>query len=276
MTKKIYILIISLIAPIYAVSAANTCSIFIHGYTSNNENYFGDLPRQVLWDSSQNIEEASLDVAQGIIEQMDTCEDDDLIILRPHSYGVSQVLYILGLGKRFQDTYPDNKFVKIYKRTFEVFSYTGAFHGTPLMNIVCSSRLTRKIGKFFGKSCVPSLLTNTINGPTDYVHSPGVPTYLIYSTDRSGYYGALGGIISKYKVSFFSFFFRGTRNQNDNTLPIASTKACASQKLMKKRDSTCKKIDSTFFKDYYHLTDKNHTEFLTDKEIMLMGSINED
>jgi len=276
MIKKTGYCILLYLLIITSTYASSTCSIFIHGYTSNNIDYFGELPRQVLWDSSKNLEESAPEVAQGILEQMDSCQKDDLITLRPHSYGAAQVVYILGLGRRFQDKYPDHDYVKIYKKTFEVISYTGAYQGTPLMNLVCSNLVTNYIASKFGKSCVRSLLTNSLEGPSQYVNSPGIPTYLIYSTDRSGYYGTTGTVIAKYKITFFDFLFRRTRNQNDNTLPLASTLGCAKLDVLRYENSNCKKIDSNFFEDYFHIKDGHHTEFLKDSHFMLMGSINED
>ena len=44
---------------------ASTCNIFIHGYTRSGYKYFNDLPRQVLWESSQSIEKSAVEVAQG-------------------------------------------------------------------------------------------------------------------------------------------------------------------------------------------------------------------
>ena len=258
-----------------SAAAKDYCNIFIHGYTANSTNYFGDLPRQVIWDSSKDIEDSAPDVASKILEKMQSCKSDQLITLRPHSYGASQVFYILGLGKRFKNLYPDHDFVKVYKKTFNVFSYTGAYHGTPLMNLVCSNGLTRFLGRVFGKSCVRTLLTSSSKDVTSYVNSPGVPTYLIYSSNRSGYYGTIGALISKYLVGGFQYIFRGRRNQNDNTLPISSTRACAKVKAMYSRDSNCKKIDPNYFIDFYHERDRNHTGFLKDKEFMLMENSNE-
>jgi hypothetical protein len=274
MTKTLKIIFIFILLP-SSVFAAKTCSIFIHGYTPTSESYFGELPRQVHWDSSKNIEVASLEVAKGILEKMDTCEDGDLITLRPHSYGAAQVFYILGLGKRFQAKYPNHDFVKVYKKTFEVFSFTGAYHGTALMNLVCSNFLTKTIGDRFGKSCVESLLTSTLSGATDYVNSPGVPTYLIHSTNRSGYLGTTGGIIAKFGVSFWDYYIKGVRDQNDNTLPISATRGCANQETMKNENDNCKKIDSNFLIDFFHEKESNHTEFLDDADFMYMGSIDE-
>jgi hypothetical protein len=246
------------------------CNIFIHGYTKSGEGYFGDLPKQVVWDSSKSIQKSSPEVATKILEQMDSCEKDSLIVLRPHSYGAAQVLYILGQGKRFQKYFPDHDFVKIYKNVHEVYSYTGAYHGTPIMDIVCSNKFTKFIGAYFGKSCVQTLTTSSISDVSSFVHSPGVPTYLIYSSDRSGYFGTLGTIISKHMISLRQFIFKRKRNQNDNTLPIYSTRACAEIIPMLDENSNCKKLDSEYFIDFYHEENYHHTEFLLDKKFMLM------
>jgi hypothetical protein len=274
--NRFFLLAVTLLAFSNSVMSKNTCSIFVHGFTANNKDYFGDLPRQVHWDSSQNIEEAADEVALGILDQIDTCSVNDIIVLRPHSYGAAVVMYILGIGRRFQNKYPDHHFVEIYKKTYEVVSYTGAYHGTPLMDLVCSNTSTKIVGGTFGKSCVESLLTNSVKSVTNYVNNPGVPTYLVHSTDRSGYLNSTGTLIARDGVSFTDFYFKGMRNQNDNTLPISSTRACASQEVMLGENQNCKKINSSYFIDYFHEKNRNHTEFLEDKGFMLMGSIGED
>ncbi len=252
------------------------CHIFIHGYTAQSEGYFGELPRQVIWDSSNTIHRSSPEVATKILEQIETCDKDDLIVLRPHSYGAAQILFILGQGKRFQHFFPNHDFVKIYKKTYEVYSYTGAYHGTPIMDIVCSNKFTKRIGALFGKSCVETLTTSTISDVSSFVTSPGVPTHLIYSSDRSGYWGTLGAIISKHMVCVFQYIFKKKRNQNDNTLPIYSTRACAEVQPMLDEDSNCKKLDSQYFVDFHHERKYHHTEFLLNEEFMLMENTGEE
>jgi hypothetical protein len=249
------------------------CNIFIHGFTSNNINYFGDLPRQVLWDSTKEITEAAPEVATKVLEQIDTCNKDDLIVLRPHSYGVAIVHYILGQGRRFQDFSPYHDFVQIYKKTIHVYAYTGAYHGTALMDLVCSNTASKYVLDKFGKSCIKSLTTSPLNDVSSLVSNPGVPTYLIHSTNRSGYLGYLGStgkIIARSMVGFFDFYLNGTRNQNDNTLPIYATRACSKAQLMKNEDQNCRKLDSNYFIDFKHEKEMHHTEFLTNKDFMLM------
>ncbi len=253
-----------------SLHAQDGCHIFIHGYTAHQFNYFGDLPRQVLWDSSEEIEVSAPKVARKILEEMETCPPGEPIILRPHSYGVAQVHYILGKGFQFQDYYPEHDFVLIYKRTLEVYAYTGAYHGTPLMDLVCSNRVTAALGSKFGKSCVRSLTTSYIDNVFAKVASPGVPTHLIYSSNRSGALGTTGTIIASHMVGFLNFA-KGIRNQNDNTLPIYATRACAEKQLMPERDSNCKKLDSNYFIDFHHTHDFNHTNFLKMKDFMQMG-----
>lgn len=250
--------------------AKEVCNIFIHGYTSNEIRYFGELPRQVIWDSSEELEVSAPKVAKKILEEMETCSSGDAVVLRPHSYGASQVQYILGKGFQFQELYPNHDFVQVYKRTIEVYAYTGAFHGTPLMDLVCANKITSALGSWFGKSCVKSLTTSAVDNVSSKVTSPGVPTHLIYSSNRSGYLGTLGNIIATHMVGFFSYL-KGTRNQNDNTLPIYATRACAEKQLMPYADSNCKKLDSNYFIDFHHTEKFNHNQFLRNNEFMQMA-----
>ena len=255
----------------FPVLASQTCDIYIHGYTAEGVGYFGDLPRQVIWDSSQEIEVAAPDVATKILEQMQTCPADAAIVLRPHSYGAAQVHFILSKGHLFQDLSPEHPYVEIYRRTIEVYSYTGAYQGTPLMDLVCANAITRKIGEFIGKACVRTLTTSPVDNVAAKATTPGVPIHLITSSNRSGYYNTTGTIISKHMVGFFDFIL-GRRNQNDNTLPLYSTRACAEQQLMPKEDSKCEKLDGNYFIDFYHTTELNHNEFLKDEAFMGMTS----
>lgn len=250
---------------LYAVS---DCNIYIHGYTPNGKNYFGDLERQVVWDANQEIEVSAPIVAAKILDQIETCPVKSRVVLRPHSYGAAQVHYILGKGLIFHEHFPEHNYSKIYKRVSSVYAYTGAFHGTPVMDLVCTNKLTKLIGDLFGRECVHTISTSNIDNVAYKVQSPGVPTHLIYSTDRSGYLGTLGTIIAKHLVSWWSFVFKKVRNQNDNTLPIYATRGCAEKKLMKYEDSNCEKIDENYFIDFYHEKNRHHTEFLKDKEFM--------
>ena len=184
-------------------SFAQSCDIYIHGYTADGNDYFGDLPRQVVWDASQEVEVSSVEVAQKVLKQVESCDSNMPVVLRPHSYGAAQVQYILSRGHQFQDIYPDHIFVKVYKVTTEVYAYTGAFQGTPLMDLVCANRLTRYVGKLVGKSCVRTLSTSKVDNIVSKATSPGVPTFLITSDDRSGYLKTTGTIISKHMISFF-------------------------------------------------------------------------
>lgn len=252
--------------------AKAACNIFIHGYTSENHGYFGEMPRQVLWDSSKVVEDSAPEVAKGILEQMSTCPKGSLITLRPHSYGAAQVLFILGQGRRFQDKYPYHDFVKIYKSTFEVYSYTGAYHGTPLMDLICSNKQTSNLGSLAGKPCVKTLLTSKIHSVSAFVSNPGVPTHLIFSTNRGGYLGLPGRIIAGSGISFVDYYFNNIVNQNDNTLPLASTKACSKYEVISNKDKKCKKLNGQFFFNFHHEKKYSHTEFLKNKNFMLMGN----
>ena len=267
--KTIFITGIVSIVIIDHVLAAD-CDIFIHGYTPEGLGYFGELPRQVVWNANEPIEISAPKVADKILELMDTCDKDDPVVLRPYSYGVAQVHYILGKGKQFQTLYPEHKYVQIYQRTTEVYAFTGAYHGTPLMDLICAKKVTQTLGKRFGRLCVTTLTTSKTFNVSHIVQSPGVPTHLIYSSDRSGFGGLLGGIIAKHLVDWKSFIFHGVRNQNDNTLPLYATKACAEQQLIVDPEFECKNLDSNYFVNFYHLKDKSHSGYVDDHEFMLI------
>ncbi|OFZ60479.1 MAG: hypothetical protein A2381_13155 [Bdellovibrionales bacterium RIFOXYB1_FULL_37_110] len=266
MQKIIGMIVVLYISNLWAAD----CDIFIHGYTPEGQGYFGDLPRQVVWNANEPIEISAPKVADKILELMDTCEKDAPIVLRPHSYGVAQVHYILGKGKQFQALYPEHKFVQIFQRTTEVYAFTGAYHGTPLMDLICAKKVTQTLGKRFGRLCVTTLTTAKTFNVSNLVQSPGVPTYLIYSSDRSGYGGLLGGIIAKHLVDWKSYIFHGVRNQNDNTLPLYATKACAEQQLIEDPEFECKNLDSNYFVNFYHLKDISHSGYVDDHEFMLI------
>lgn len=273
---KLLFALISLFVIVYSPhSIAQDCDIYIHGYTPNGKNYFGDLERQVLWNANQEVESSAPEVAQKILKQIDTCPYDSNIVLRPHSYGAAQVHYILAKGRRFQHLFPEHDFVRVYQAVNEVYAYTGAYHGTPLMDLVCLNKLTRAIGAVVGRSCVRTLTTSKVENIAYIAGSPGVPTHLITSSNRSGFYGIPGTILAKHMVSWRSYLFGGVRNQNDNTLPLYATNACADKKVMQSSGTTCLKIDSTFFVDFVHTRDFNHQNFLKNEEFMRMVSENE-
>ncbi len=245
------------------------CDVFIHGFTSQSEGYFGDLPRQVHWNSQQEIPDAGPEVARKILDQIETCDLESRVVLRPHSYGVGVVHYILGKGYQFQTAFPDHEFVQVYKKVHEVYAYTGAFQGTAIMDFVCSSLFTESLASIFGKTCVKSLSTSKVDNAIFHVQTPGVVTHLITSSDSTGTYGTSSTLIGKSGVSFLDFAL-GKRNQNDNTLPLTSTKACSSYNAILKDDIECVKVDSNFIFDFHHTREFHHFEFLNNKEFLLM------
>ncbi|MAF78706.1 MAG: hypothetical protein CME60_11115 [Halobacteriovoraceae bacterium] len=247
------------------------CDILIHGFSfkKDSDQYFGDLPNQVIWDSSEEIEVAAPTVAQGILEKMENCAHDAPVTLRPHSYGAAVVHFILGKGNLFQDAFPDHPYVLIYKRTTEVYAFTGAYHGTPLMDVVCANRFTRAIIELLGTSCVKGLSTSEIDNVGTKVTSAGIPTYLIYSTKREAYLGTTGLLLAKHMVSFKDFR-KGLRNQNDDTLPLYAAKGCAVKQIMESPDAQCEKLDPYFMEDFYHTNEYGHLEFRKIREFMYM------
>jgi len=248
---------------------AKDCPIFIHGFTSDSDKYFGNLPRQVKWDSSKKLEDAAPEVAKKILNHSKSCHKDDNIILRAHSYGAAVSFYILGMGRRYQNDFPDHDFTKVYKMSTEFYSYTGAYSGTSVMDILCGSKLIRKISELFGKNCVPSLTTNSRHHPSEQITNPGVPTYLTYATNRGAFKGTIGAIIAMDRVPWRDWF-DGKRNQNDSVLPQHSTRGCSTVKAMTEKEENCTKINSQYFKDFYWEKEMTHNELTKDEDFMLM------
>jgi len=270
MKHLFFLFIILALTCVFSFSSyAEDCNIFIHGYTRKSEGYFGNLPRQVLWNSSLPIEESSPLVAAGILEQMKTCAQGSSIILRPHSYGASQVFYILGLGKRLQKLRPFHPYVEIYKKVISVMSYTGAYHGTPMMDYRCAqSKAFENIADWLGKDCVTNLSSSRQLDAAYQVTSTGVPTYLIYSTNNSGFMNLAGKFLSKQEVNY-SDYKNGLILQNDNSLPLYSTMGCAGTDPITDPLGTCRKIDSNFMFDLFHETRYHHLAFKNKSEYML-------
>lgn len=258
---KYFVFLLTLL--LQASAWGQMCNIFIHGYTGEKQDdYFKNLPRQVVWDSSLEITKSAPQVASSILKEMETCPEEFPVVLRPHSYGGAQVLYILGQGRRFQNLLPDHDFVKIYKRTSMVMSYTSAYHGTPLMDVVCSSNTTEKVGSLAGMPCVPTLLSSEQVDVSSFVTTPGIPTYLIYSSNHKGYFGIPGLLIGKFGLGFKDFFNKKKFNQNDTTLPISATMACGTNAPIFDPEEKCKKLDGNYFIDVFHEKDFSHLGFL--------------
>ncbi len=253
---------------------ASVCTIFVHGYTRTADDYFGKLPHQVKWDSSLPILKAAPQVAQGILKEIASCEKDSPVILRTHSYGAAQVYYILSQGKRFQELYPNHSFVQIYKRTVATYAYTGAFHGTPIMDLLCSSKVVMDIGDWASKPCVLSLMSSPQLDVSHYVTSPGVPFYLLYSTDDDAWLGIPGKIIGHFGQSFFEYEIRNHKTQNDNTLPTYASLGCSSTSPLIHPEDNCLKLDSNFFFDIYHESKLGHLDFRKNKKYMTKTQAN--
>ncbi len=269
-----YYILLSLLITIFSISIyAEPCNLLIHGYTTDTENYFGELPHQITWNAIAEIPDAAEELAANILTEIQTCDPQAPIVLRVHSYGAAITFYILGQGKRFSKMMPDHNFVKIYKLTTAVYSYAGAYHGTQLMDTICSGGTTRLLGRVFGKPCVKSLTTDPLLHATNTVTDPGVPIHLIYSTNSRKYLGTIGTLIGRAGLTWEQIS-SGFRNQNDSILPQSSTRGCLNQPEMFKKTSNCKKINSNYFIDFFRTDDDGHNDFLENEEFMLR--INDD
>lgn len=263
MKKLIFLAIFSYFSHIQE-AYSEVCNIFIHGYTTNSENYWSNLERQVHWDTSQNYQEAAVEVSHKILEQMKTCGDRP-ITLRSHSYGVPVTFYILGQGNRFKELYPEHDFVKVQEKTSAFYSYSGAYNGTPVMDLICGNALIGAATGLFDRNCVTSLTTNPSNHPSSEVTNPGVPVYIMYSTNRHAYASTLGTIMALTDISFKNWI-AGKRNQNDSVLPLHSIRGCAEAQTMFDPEQNCEKIDSFFFQDFIYAPDYTHNGYLENKE----------
>jgi hypothetical protein len=255
------------------VILASTCDVFIHGYTSKPHKYFGDMPRQVEWNSNQSHQKAAPAVAKEILKQTKSCPKDSAIVVRAHSYGAAVIFYILGMGKRFQKDFPSHDFTKVYKMVTEVYSFTGAYSGTLVMNVVCGSKVIGFFAKLFGKPCVPALSTNPQFHVSEQVTYQGVPTNVIYSTNTNGYKNTLGNFL-KFAGVKFNDIRDGIRNQNDSLLPQHSSLACAKVQVLTDPDQKCKKINSIYFNDFRWETEYSHNNFKENRDFMTMDISN--
>lgn len=250
-----------------ALLAQDVCDILIHGYTKNGKKYFKKMPRQVVWNSQQNIEQAAPLMAKKILEHANQCDANMPVVLRAHSYGAAVAFYILGQGKKFADLMPDHDFVKVYKRTTALYSFTGAHRGTYLMDLVCSSHVIKFIMKLFGSKCVPSLSTEKIYHAANEVTDPGVPVYLIHSTDDGAYLGITGSILGARGISDEDYE-KGVRHQNDSVLPQFSTRGCAQHKVMTNGLEDCEKINENYMINFLRTKKFSHNKFRKKADFM--------
>jgi hypothetical protein len=256
-------------------SSNETCDIFIPGYNAEKyettRDYFGPWNRHVYWNTKQEIPDAAEEMASKIWDVIQNdCLADEPVVLRAHSYGVAVIAYILGKGHRYVEQFPEHKFVKIYRRVFAIYSYTGAFRGTPIMDLLCSNGFIGKVAAVFSQKCVLSLSSATNHHPFHYISSVGVPIHLIYSSDRSAFGGIPGLIMAISGVGWNRFFIDGLRNQNDSVLPTYSTRGCGSNNPLFGADANCSKLDPDYMLDFFWLDTTSHNDFLDDPAIMWM------
>lgn len=264
---KIRLLYITIFLISFSNLYANVCNIFIHGYTNSSEGYWGEQERQVYWDSNKDHKEAAIEVAKKILIESKSCGNAP-IVLRAHSYGVAVTFYILGQGNRFSKIRPNHDFVKVQMLTTALYSYSGAYNGTPIMDLICGNNLLGKITSYFNKKCVKSLTTSSLFHPSNEVTNPGVPVYLIYTTNSHDYGNTVGTLIGANGIPFWQWL-KGKRNQNDSVLPTYSTRACSSTNALTRPDQNCEKIDSNFFIDFKFDSNYTHNEYLDDSEFIL-------
>ena len=252
--------------PLTLLAKTETCDIYIHGY-GQVPNSFKEMPLNVQWDSQLELEDAAPSLGSAILERIGECEKIP-VVLKAHGYAAAVVHYILGLGRRFANTFPEHDYVKVFQQVTSVNSYGGAFHGTPLMDYICAKGDNLVIREVMGENCLLSMTTSLLHHSSATVTSPGVPIFLIYSTDQSDYEGITGEVIARHGLSWEDYQLSGRRNQNDSIIPQFSSLGCAEIGVMERPTSNCRKIHPTYFIDLLHVDNYSHFEMVESFEIL--------
>jgi len=243
------------------VFAARICDVYIHGVMRSDA--FDSMSRSVHWDSTLEIEEAALELAPKILKKIDECDPDIPVVLKAHDYGVSVVYYILGQGRRFEKFLPNHDFVQVYKNVVAVYSFAGAFLGTPLMDLICSDGEYPLIREIIGRTCVLSMSSSRLHRATALVPPPKIPFYLIYSTRSNG---AGGEYLSAYRNLVHDN--PSDANLNDGVIPLYSAKGCSQPADMFKVGDGCDIVDVSSFFDFVHTDTLGHFEMVDDVEFI--------
>ncbi len=257
---------ISMVLLMRSAFASESCNIYIHGY-SKDTSYWNHLPRHINWNSALELESAADELAPKLWTEISGCKKIP-VFLRTHDYAASVVYYILGLGRRYADLYPQHNFVKIYKGTTAVYSMGGAFRGTPLMDYVCGDGKSKTILDVIGNQCILSLTTSEIYHSSATVNSPGVPIYLIWGTNDREYGVATRELMQVAGLSWEEHYQETKKNRSDGVIPQFSSMACEHVQAITETEGDCPKINREYFINFFRSDDYSHSDLARDKELL--------
>lgn len=257
------------------------CVIPIHGHNDqmlliDKKTKKAMFPRAIIWDTNVPIDIAAHNAAQ-IVEQNITqrCSKNAPVHIITHSYGSQLAYYILAAGKsyyyrkskinnRIKYLLDKNKrmsklevneekelrsliaqraFITTYERTTLAVNYAAAHKGSPLMNMVCSSRTLSWIAKKLGKAnrCIKSLTTRNTFHAYNMQSNFTTPSLNIAAGGKNNNFidRVASTFISKFGVSWWRWIFKGERNYNDTTVTLDSAWQCRHSKLISKHNRSC-------------------------------------
>jgi hypothetical protein len=248
---------------VYATQAA-PCDIYIHGH-SLNPDYFDDKPHVVNWDHTREVADVAEDVAEKILVEMDHC-DTLKANLRAHGQGANLSFYILAQGRRFSRVFPSHPFVKVFRKVEALYSYAGAFNGTPLMDQICAGGEAREEKAVLGNECLLSMTTSRIHRPVNQVVGAGVPVYLVYG-DKGRINGRRSPHLDLDRLSAKQVE-EGVINQSDGVIPQYSSIACDGPLVLEDGASNCEKINRDDFVDFLYAPGKNYFDLVKDEVLL--------
>ena len=245
--------------------ANEICNIYIHGH-SLDTTYFDKYEYNIKWNSNLELADAANEVAKKLLPVIGKCTNRP-VVLRTHGYSSNVVYLILGLGKRYTNIYPDNNYVKIFKSVISVYSVSGMFKGTPLMDHICASDEDSEISDVLGKKCVLSMTTSNLYHTSNYVNSPGVPFFLIFGTKTEENNGLIKTSLNSYGLTAEDYFQSEDVHINDGIVPLSSAMGCEEDLVIIDPESECKKINNKFFIDFFRV-DYSYFEMLQVREVL--------
>ncbi len=266
-SRKIFLILLLLLAVISKITfAATACNVFVHGHMQDTS-YFSKFPDHITWDSNLELEDAAFEVAKKLLTRFYYCSKDQPIIIRTHNYASPVIHYILGMGKRYRALFPNHEYIKVYLKTSAVYSYAGAFKGTPLMDKICSDPNETVLKKILGDKCILSLTTSSIHHSSSFVTSTGIPFYLVYGSNNKDFDGIPGKILDSHLVNWQESE-QEIINQNDSVVPQYSSLGCKEATLLPFKASGCQKIDPENFFSFIRAELYSHTQMVADENLL--------
>ncbi|HLE10616.1 MAG: hypothetical protein A2504_08845 [Bdellovibrionales bacterium RIFOXYD12_FULL_39_22] len=245
---------------------AGPCNIYIHGRDAKLGSW-DNLPHYINWNSSLELENAAEDLAPKLVAEISKCKKAP-IFLRTYDYSSAVVYYILGLGRRYADLYPQHNFVRIYQATIAVYSFGGAFSGTPLMDYVCASGKSKAITKLVGEKCILSMTTAEIYHPSSIINSPGVPIYLVFGTHDREYGEEVAELLRGSGLTWEERYQNKESSRSDGVVPLASAMACENEVAITDVEGECNKINNDYFIDFFRSDEHSHSDLVRDRELL--------